>query len=1024
MAVVYALAGWLALRLAIPPGYATAVWPAAGLALAAALLRGPRVLPGVALGSASVNVWTAIENGQSSRAALVVTGMIGLGASLQAFVGSRLVRRFVGRDDPLVDERSVGRFLLLAGPVACTVSASFGVTTLAVAGGMPWADFGISWVTWWVGDAIGAMIFGPLALVWAARPRAKWRTRQASVSIPLGLTFALVTVFFVRTSAWEQSRLRTEFTRRADVLADRVRSALGGYEDVVHAVAAFVSSAPELDQDRLSRFARPLLERNPGIDAVSFDARVAAAERDSFERSSNLRITEWRGGGQVAPAGRRDEHVVVRYIEPVRGNGPAVGFDVASDPVRARALGRARDEAAALATDFVTLVQDAEREPAFLYFVPVYRTGAPPAGVPRRRATLAGYAAGVFRLRPMVHSVVGRSAWRDVSLAIVDRTDGARRGIFSSSEDPPRTGPTPVVRSVELGGRRWDLELRPAGSSLVQRSWAAWTILVGGLLVTSLLGAFLLVVTGRSVLVAGLVGERTAALRGREAQLAEAEAIANLGSWSWDLVSDRVVWSEELSRIHGTRPGACTSLIQWMDRVHPQDREAVSDALEATRSGGGPFEVSYRVVRPDGETRYVEGRGRLVAAEDGASPKLIGTARDVSEVRSLETRVALADRLASLGTLAGGVAHEINNPLAYVLTNLDVVAEQIREKAGAEPDLDTRDLLAAVDDARDGADRVRRIVADLRIFAREDGGAVGPIDVRMVLDRTAAMAGNEIRHRARLVKDYAEVPAVHGSEPKLAQLFLNLLVNAAQAIPEGHAEENEIRLRCAPHPDGRVLVEVQDTGRGMPADVAARAFDPFFTTKGVGAGMGLGLSICHGIVRSLGGEIGLQSTPGSGTTLRVLLPASDASPRRSSAPPPKLPESPRGRILVIDDDPDVGRSMERLLRREHAVTFVSSAEEALDRIDKDGAWDVILCDVMMPAMTGEEFYSRLGATRPELAARVVFMTGGAFTTAAREFLSRVSNPWLEKPATADEIRRAVRKMLETPTAPSVARAAR
>jgi CheY-like chemotaxis protein/two-component sensor histidine kinase len=302
--------------------------------------------------------------------------------------------------------------------------------------------------------------------------------------------------------------------------------------------------------------------------------------------------------------------------------------------------------------------------------------------------------------------------------------------------------------------------------------------------------------------------------------------------------------------------------------------------------------------------------------------------------------------------------------------------------------------------AREGAERVRAIVRDLKTFARGDDERRGPVDVRRVLDASINMAWNEIRHRARLVKEYDAVPTTSANEARLGQVFLNILVNAAQAMPVGSAADNTIRVRTTPGPGGTVVVEVSDTGPGIPREVLERIFDPFFTTKPIGVGTGLGLWICQGIITGLGGTIEATSPPGGGATFRVTLPAGgqgDHEPARRSSTPAEEEPSQRGRVLVIDDEVALARTLSSALVEEHDVVATSSGREALELLHKDDRFDVVLCDLMMPDVTGMDVYERVAKERPDLAARFVFVTGGAFTARAREFLDQVSSPRLEKP---------------------------
>ncbi len=470
---------------------------------------------------------------------------------------------------------------------------------------------------------------------------------------------------------------------------------------------------------------------------------------------------------------------------------------------------------------------------------------------------------------------------------------------------------------------------------------------------------------------------------------------------SW---SSTLGWtSEELT--------ACPSL----DFVHPDDLERTIAAGSTLASGANVSRFQNRYRTKNGEYRWLEWTAVPLLAE-----KLIYCiGRDVTDAKAaeeskatLEKRLVVADRMASVGTLAAGAAHEINNPLAYVTANLDLVVEEIRTLSGGSPSARMKDLEEMVLEAREGAERVRKIVRGLKTFSRAEEERRGVMDVKPTLELAINMSFNEIRHRARLVKDYGETPLIEADDARLGQVFINLLVNAAQAIPEGNAEGNEIRIVTSTDTQGRAVVEIRDTGPGIPEAIRARIFEPFFTTKGVGVGTGLGLSICHNIVTGMDGEISVSSAEGRGTSFRVVLPAARVQ---------KLPGtdgvsvSPamgrRANVLVVDDEPAVGMVLSRILR-EHDVRVVTSAKDALEILASGKRFDVIFSDLMMPQMTGMDFYEELRRRSPEDAGRIVFATGGAFTPAAAEFLDQVGNERIEKPFTPKTVREMVLRFID------------
>ncbi len=370
-------------------------------------------------------------------------------------------------------------------------------------------------------------------------------------------------------------------------------------------------------------------------------------------------------------------------------------------------------------------------------------------------------------------------------------------------------------------------------------------------------------------------------------------------------------------------------------------------------------------------------------------------------------RAAQSERMAALGTLAAGIAHEINNPLTYVLLQLETASRRLRDRAAAslpDPAAELRQIAGLVESALEGTLRIRDVAAGVRAFARGDDQTRVLLDVRAVIDGSIRLIANELRHRATLVRDYQEVPAVLGNESRLGQVFLNLLTNAMHAIPEGAASAHQIRVSTRTDESGAAVVEVSDTGAGIPEHILGHIFEPFFTTKQVGHGTGLGLSISHGIVRSYGGEISVVRRDQGATTFRVRLPA---GPRRGRAATEEaVPVGPlsRRRILVVDDEASVCRALRDALAGEHEVVSCMSGLHALSTLAGDPSFDLVLCDLHIPEMTGMGFYKRLVRSNPDLASRVVFMTAGTFTDEGRQFLEGAPRDVVEKPLDMAQLR--------------------
>jgi PAS domain S-box-containing protein len=367
------------------------------------------------------------------------------------------------------------------------------------------------------------------------------------------------------------------------------------------------------------------------------------------------------------------------------------------------------------------------------------------------------------------------------------------------------------------------------------------------------------------------------ALRESEERLALALDAAGIGTFHATPYG-AMEWSPRCCEIFGIGAALIPDFEAFLALVHPDDRELVR--VGAGRwvdpGGDGRYQQQYRTVRPDGGVRWVSAHGlcRFGEVDGQRRPvKLVGTLLDVTEVKAVQAQLMQSDRLASVGMVAAGVAHEINNPLAYVIAALDYLREH-RDELGA-PAL-REEVLRALAEARDGADRVRHVVRDLRTFSGLREERRTRVELASVLEAAIHLASTQLRFRARLVRDFRPTPAVMADEARLGQVALNLLINAAQAIPEGNADANEIRVSTGTDARGRAVLAVHDTGAGIPPEVADRIFDPFFTTKPHGVGTGLGLSICRNIVLALGGDIDVESSRTGGTTLRVALPAAPA----------------------------------------------------------------------------------------------------------------------------------------------------
>ncbi len=416
------------------------------------------------------------------------------------------------------------------------------------------------------------------------------------------------------------------------------------------------------------------------------------------------------------------------------------------------------------------------------------------------------------------------------------------------------------------------------------------------------------------------------ALRLSEASLSRAQQIGRLGNWEWDIAANKIIWSDEIYRIFGMdKQQAALSYEIFLGLVHPDDRERVERAVAESLAKGTNYSVEHRIVLPDGSVKHLHERGEVQSGEDGRAAKMFGTAHDITERKQVEellrkekaeqqalikkleeahNQLLQSEKMASIGQLAAGVAHEINNPIGYVNSNLGTLRTYIEQllrvldafqqaenacdsQARAqikalmeevEMDYLKQDILDLLKESGEGIQRVKQIVQDLKDFSHVDEAEWQQADLHHGLDSTLNVVHNEIKYKADVVKEYGDIPRVECLPSQINQVFMNMLVNAAHAMEDGKRGLINVRTGMA---GDEVWVEFADDGKGISPENLTRIFDPFFTTKPVGKGTGLGLSLSYGIVEKHRGRIEVSSEVGKGTVFRIWLPVGGPEQRVS-----------------------------------------------------------------------------------------------------------------------------------------------
>jgi PAS domain S-box-containing protein len=1048
IAAAYGATGRLALLLAIPPGYATAIWPPAGLAFAAILLCGARVWPGIVLGSFLVNVWTAFDPTTlvSLLTSLALPTSLGLGTALQALVGVWLVRHVVGFPTALDQGRHVAVCLALGGPVSCLIGATWGVTSLLASGRIPWTAGRVHWWTWWVGDTLGVLVVIPLLLVWTATPRPLWRRRQSIVVLPLGIAFGLVVFFFVQARAMEQARMQLDFERWAHTLADTFRQRLDGYLDALQTIESFYASAPEVRRQTFRTFVQRLFARYPGMQALSWDRRVLDMERSTYETAlrqegdPTFEITEQNAQGHLVRAAARPEYVAVTYIEPSAGNASALGYDAASTPDRLAALQSARDTGAPRATGRLRLVQETGQQWGLLIFLPLYSTRQPPDTVEARRQHLYGYVTGVFQISDMMEAALRTFERTNLGLRLEDAMAPLGEGLLYSRhwEGPERSwDEAPSEHStrlhwrgtIEMAGRQWVLQVAPTRAYLTEhRSWYAWSILTGGVLFVGLLGAFLLVLTGRAVRTEQLVAERTTANAALEREIAERTRMgaALLESearyrdlfehahdmlYTLDLAGHFTALNRRGEQLTGyTRDELLGVHIRHL--VAPEHVELLQHMLARTQAGLPATTYEVDMISKTGQRRTLEVRTQGLARV-GAPREVQGMARDVTDRTRLEVQLRQAQKMEALGTLAGGIAHDFNNSLTAILGYTELALFTI--PAESPPG---RHLQAV----REAGQRAAALVQQILTFSRRTAPARTPTQLQPLMQDTLQFLRATLPTTIALQQDLdPRAGMVLADAGQLRHVLLHLCTNAAHAMRETggalYVRLEAIRLptedTAAPPGLGAgpyVRLTVRDTGHGMLPAIQDRIFEPFFTTKGPGEGTGMGLAVVHGIIASHGGAITVESAPGSGTTAQVYLPESAALPVASPRPEALVLHG-RARILFVDDEAALAELGHALLTTlGYEVVAVTSSLEALAVFQATPErFDLVMTDYTMPQLTGEALAQALRGIRPTLP--IILCTGFSETMTAGKAQILGIDAFCLKPVSLQELDQTIRRVL-------------
>ncbi|WP_337190129.1 CHASE domain-containing protein [Alteraurantiacibacter aestuarii] len=1037
MALAYGLAGWLGLLLAVPPGYATFIWPASGMAIAGLIIFGRNLWPGIWLGSFAVNLanGSPMTSGTIEWIAVVNAGVIAAGSSVQALFATTALRRLLGQPINIKGARDVATLIVVGGPLSCLIAATVGTAILWFNGAVPTAMVWSNWLTWWCGDMAGVLLIVPIALFAAWRePKLIWRgtpitplTRSMTIGL-FCLMGATLTAWIVTSEVVYERNLATFNAMAADseeALSHRLQS----YRQSLDGGAAIIDASDQISrQDWIDYIDIIGIEELPGINGIGFIQPMANGDEENFVRRG---MADGLPPFQVHPASDRPTRFIIKYIEPIEGNLAALGLDISFEVNRRDAAEQSRDSGEARITRRITLVQDDAQTPGFLLLRPVYTRGLPLETAADRQHALRGWVYAPFIASRFLSGLTSSQA-EQFTIDVYDGTSiDPDHQIFAGSL--PDTNPAFTIRkTIPVMGQNWTLVWKSTPQfehSSINNEPPL--VLVGGILLTLCFGGLLQSYARREAQVHEQVMEKTRkhkeaadALYESERRFSDLAGLSPAGIIRTNPSGTCIYANDSWLELSGLdEPAALSS--DWIAAIHPEDRAEFHAAWMGAIEDRAEHRGTFRFVHRDGSVRWVDMISRPELTDDGILRGTIAVAMDVTRRMLMEGALQSARARAEAAVEAkssflANMSHEIRTPMNGVIGFTELLlASPLDDEQRRQTQL-----------IADSGKAMMRLLNDILDLSKLEAGqmriASEPTNLRQVIHGCITlMQALATEKQLELTCDIDDaVPALISSDGlRIRQILLNLLGNALKFTSKGSVT---VRACVDPHDGERAIVEIADTGIGIAPERQAAIFSDFvqadFTIARDHGGTGLGLAISRKLAQLIDGEITLESQPGRGSVFRLTLPAKVLENGAQNQLPPdaaapqlrRFARVPRCQRILLVEDHDINQIlMKDMLSRigldvEIADNGAIAVEAVARAASENNSFDLVLMDMSMPVMSGVEATRAIRAAGHDAASLpIVALTANAFADDIANCLAAGMQAHLSKPIGLQDLESAI-----------------